>query len=374
MGADPAWSRAVRAATETVGAKCVVAVASGRDGVRHLLRSEAPFSHVLLNPARDDGLLPTILNMTCDDTDSQIELLVLGRSAAAPSRACFITSPSVVSIAEALRRGCRTQRPRWTRRPSVRELRQALAERQVETRYQPLVAMADRAPHGLEVLARLHCGTRGVIGPDHFVPPMEAAGLAGELTALVAARGFADAAEPPLAEARMSVGLNVPLDVLLRADTLERLDALRAGAGLCAGRVTIELTESLAVGDVPRLRAAVERLRRAGYGVSLDDISPQMPGHEALLHLPFTAIKVDQAVVRRSAVSTEAAGFVRRLVDHAKQRGLLVIAEGVHDGHAWQRMRAAGVDVAQGFYIAPPLPVAAIPHWAEVWRERGEPE
>lgn len=360
----------MRAAAIAAGGAQVVAAATGRAGLRTLLDPRASFTHVLLNPARDDGLLPAFLSMTCEESASHTELLVMGRAAAAPAHACVIASRSMPGLMRALSLGCAGMNARHRARPTLRELQQALAHRRVETRYQPLVSIMDRTVYGQEVLARLHRGRRGVLGPDHFVPHMEAAGLAGELTELVAGRSFADAAAPHLAPTAPRMALNVPLDVMLLPDTLARLDELRDGVGLDASRVTIELTESRVVGDVPLLRRAVGRMREAGYGVSLDDVSPEMPGHDALLDLPFTSTKIDQAVVRRGASCPDAASFIRRVVDGARARGLLVIAEGVHDAPTWQRVRRAGVDVAQGFVVAPPLPAAALPVWAELWRER----
>jgi EAL domain-containing protein (putative c-di-GMP-specific phosphodiesterase class I) len=370
VGADPVWARAVRATAERLRAPPATVVASGSEGVRRLLRPHPPFTHVLLNPARDQGCLPIILNLTCDESESGAELFLLGRAAHAPARTSIIPGPTIAAMSQALTGQGGTPR---VRNPTLRELRHAIENSHIETRYQPVVTMADRAPHTLEVLARLHRGARGVLGPDQFVPRAEAAGLGDALTVSVAGRAFVEAVGPAIAEAGLSVGLNVPLDVLLRPGTLPRLTALREAAGLPAQRVTIELTESRVVSDLPHLRAAVERLRAADYNVALDDISPLMPRHEALLReVPFNAVKLDQDVVRRSGRDGEAASFVRRIVDSAGQRGMNSIAEGVHDAAAWWRMRRMGIDMAQGFVIAPPLPADAVPHWTALWQDRND--
>jgi EAL domain-containing protein (putative c-di-GMP-specific phosphodiesterase class I) len=72
----------------------------------------------------------------------------------------------------------------------------------------------------------------------------------------------------------------------------------------------------------------------------------------------------------RAAAATEAADFVERIIEAAKPRGLTVVAEGVQDARTWHRMRRAGVDLAQGYIIARPMPAAALPPWIEAWRSR----
>jgi EAL domain-containing protein (putative c-di-GMP-specific phosphodiesterase class I) len=124
------------------------------------------------------------------------------------------------------------------------------------------------------------------------------------------------------------------------------------------------------VGDLPALRAAAERLRAAGYGLAIDDVGPMVPHHEAMMEMPFTAMKLDKTVVQQAACDPEALDFVTRAIGSAKSGGLIVIAEGVEDVSTWTKMRELGVDEAQGFLVSRPLPLAALPVWLESWRKQ----
>jgi EAL domain-containing protein (putative c-di-GMP-specific phosphodiesterase class I) len=367
VGADPGWSRAVRAAARALGGAVVTAVPSGRPALACLLDTRRHFTHVLLNPARTDGLLGPILGLTGDEAESGRETLLLGRSAEMPAHACVIPGRSRHAVRAALEADLRAAPPAP---PSIAVLRDALADKRFDTRYQPVVWLADGRPGAVEALARLHRVGRGVIAPEHFVPRIEDAGLAAELTQLVARRSFADIASAPLAPHGLTVALNVPLDVLVGPDALQRLEADRAAAGLAARRVVIELTESRVVSDLRQLGRVVEQLRRAGYGVAIDDLGPTMPRYQALLDIPFTAVKLDKTIMQRSAAGGEAAAFMAGIIGTAKARGLKVVVEGVEDLTAWHRARNAGADMAQGFLIARPLPAAALPAWLEAWRAR----
>ncbi len=350
-----------------MGCPRVDGVRSGHAALARLLHPYTPYSHVLLNPHRDDGLLKTIRGLTCDEERSGSELLLLGRSKRTPWGFCVIPGPTRHAIGRALAYGCDREPPA---KPSVATLRDALANRHIETRYQPVVRLADRAAVGVEALARLSLAGRRIIAPEHFVPRIEHAGLAAELTDVVAGHCFADIAGPCLDAHGFAVALNVPLDVMLEPAALRRIDAQREAAGLAASRVVIELTESRVVTDLPLLSRAVEWLRAAGYRVAIDDVAPGMPGHEALLDIPFTTLKIDKLVIRRAGTVTDMAEFMKRIVDAAKMRGLTVVVEGIRDARHWNRARAAGADFAQGFGIARPMPKAVLPVWKDHWHAR----
>jgi len=158
------------------------------------------------------------------------------------------------------------------------ELRAALKGAMIETRYQPIVGIADRSPIGLEALVRLNHPEQGTLAPDLFVPQIEHAGLAAELTGLVSARAFGDLRGPSLAGRGLRMSVNFPLDVLLMPAALDRLEEQREAAGVAASCIIIELTESRPVNDIPILRRSLERLRMLGYGAAIDDVGPAVAG------------------------------------------------------------------------------------------------
>ena len=240
----------------------------------------------------------------------------------------------------------------------------------IETRYQPIVRLADRRPVAVEVLARLSHPVHGTLLPHLFVPQMEDAGLAPALTEAVTGRAFADFADPSIVPHGLDIALNFPLDVLMVPQAMVLLDAQRRIAGIEAAQVVIELTESRPVEDVPGLRGAIERLRGAGYGVVIDDIQPSVPRLRALLELPFTGVKLDKDMVQLLGDDTGLRDFTLDVVGVARSRGLTVTAEGVEDQGAWDRLVGLGVDMAQGFLIARPMLAVAVPVWLRRWSKR----
>ncbi len=259
-----------------------------------------------------------------------------------------------------------------TRAPlTVPELHEALANGWVSARYQPVVRMADRRPVALEVLARVEHPARGTLTPDLFIPQMEDAGLAWPLTQAITRRAFAEWGSGRLQQFGLALALNVPLDVLLMPEALDWLDATRAQADIPPTLITVELTESRPLTQLDALTAAARRLHDAGYEMAIDDVGPTVRDHRELLSMAFSVLKLDKDLVRNSESDPAANTFLMDSIAAARAARLTIIAEGVEDEAVWARMAALGIEQAQGFLIARPLPAAQIPAWLDGWAARG---
>ena len=250
------------------------------------------------------------------------------------------------------------------------ELREALAGAMIETRYQPIVGLADGTPFGVEALARLNHPVLGTLAPDRFIPQMEDAGLAAQLTEIVSRQAFADMTSPDLRGLGLQIAVNFPLDVLLAQVALDRLEEQRAAAGIPAEQVIVELTESRPVEDIAKLRVSLEWLRARGYRAAIDDVGPAVPHLTPLLELPFTAIKLDMGLVQQVEGNAGVLAFLAHSIERAHARGMAVVAEGVETEPLWRAMKALGVDAAQGFLVARPLAIAAVPAWRAAWNDK----
>jgi EAL domain-containing protein (putative c-di-GMP-specific phosphodiesterase class I) len=367
---SPQWAQAVDAAAEEIGG-LLVSRCGARDALTRLAGTAEQYSHLLVEQDSSDGLLDALVDLTAETPGLDTEMLILGPSAVDRPHIGVIRSSNPSSVREAL-----TLRPpvgNTQRAMHLTELRDALARSMIETRYQPIVRMADRRPIALEALARLNHPTWGIVLPDRFVPQIENAGLAATLTDLVAARSFADMTGPSLAGRGLGITLNFPLDVLLMPEALARLEVQRLASGVPADRIMIELTESRPADDFAALRRSLEQLRAAGYRVAVDDVGPGVPDLDQLLRLPFTSLKLDKDLVRQVVDHSEATAFLQRTIDAAHAHGMQVVAEGIESPEIWHRMQSLGSDAAQGFLMARPLPVAAVPVWLEAWQPESWP-
>jgi EAL domain-containing protein (putative c-di-GMP-specific phosphodiesterase class I) len=363
------WSRAVHAATRVLGGGDVL-TCDARDALARLAGTASHYTHILVDRDDAEGLLDELADLTVEVIAPDTDILMLGSAATGRPGIRVVATATSRSVAQAL------MAPSPLRDGSMMnlaELTAALKGAMIETRYQPIIRLADRRPVGLEALARLNHPERGTLAPDRFVPQIEDAGLAAELTGLVSGRAFSDLAGPFLTERGLWMSVNFPLDVLLQPAALDRLEEQRIAAGLAAAQLTIELTESRPVDDVGMLRRSLERLRGLGYGAAIDDVGPAVPKLAPLLDLPFTRLKLDKELVRQVIESAEICTFLAITIARGKAHGMTVVAEGVETDAIWNRMQDLGVDEIQGFRAARPLPVAAVPVWWDAWMGQASP-
>jgi EAL domain-containing protein (putative c-di-GMP-specific phosphodiesterase class I) len=359
---DASWARAVRSACQNDH----VTATDARGALRGLAGLAPPYSHLLLQSCCDDGLLDALFLLSSEAAGSDTELILLGDRPAPGHQLTTIRSASPRSVREALMTGPRSTRSTMADLP-LDDLRAALDGGRISARYQPIVRIRDRAPIALEVLARLDHPDKGVVLPDRFVPRIEDAGLADRLTEVITARAFAELSTPALRDRDLIVTLNFPLDVILKPEALARLDAQRAAAGIPAHRVAIELTESMPVRDFDSLRLVLNSIRAMGYRAAIDDVSPTVSGLNQLLTLPFTTLKLDKGLITRAADDAATLAFVRETTSRAQAGGMSVVAEGIETVALWDLVAGLGVDGAQGYLLARPLPAAAVAIWLDDW-------
>lgn len=233
-----------------------------------------------------------------------------------------------------------------------------------------MVDMRTRQTVAMEALVRLNLSRHTTLFPDDFLPQVEIAGLAADLTNAVANRAFGDWAALATLRKRPMLSINFSLDVLQSPLALDQLDQRRIAAKLPAASILIELTESRPVDDLLRLRESVERVRAAGYTIGLDDITPSVPHLDSLIDMPFTDLKLDKAVIQAAPHWPEAVKFIERIVARAEPRNVAVTAEGVEDDATWIMMHNLGIQYAQGFLISQPMHADDIPGWLTEWKSR----
>ena len=368
---DPRWIVPVREAAAAEGG--LVETVNTREAVARLAGVDRGYSHVLLDRNNEAALVSMIAALTSDIASARTTLLFLGRSRTflpwegrPAHQAGVIQTASRAAIAAALRAARYAPPPHNTPRLPPAELWEVVNGGMIETRYQPIVRLADRKPVTVEALARLNHPIHGILTPDWFVPRFEDQGLASTLTDLVSTLVLADQKGIDLA-----VALNYPLDVLSHHAAAEGLDQKREVWGIPADRIVIELTESRPVEDFAALGRSLEKLRTLGYRISIDDVGPAVKNLDRLLTLPFTGLKLDKGIVTMVGTDGPDAQSAPRAIEQAHAHGLSIVAEGVETQEMWDRLLALGVQEAQGYFVARPLPAAAVPVWRRAWNGEG---
>ena len=131
--------------------------------------------------------------------------------------------------------------------------------------------------------------------------------------------------------------------------------------------VTFEITELIAMTDVPVCLENLARLRMKGFGLSVDDYGTGHSNMQQLLRIPFLDLKIDRSFVAGASRNKQMSIALSSSLELARKLHRNSVAVGVETREDWDLLRDLGCTYAQGYYIAKPMERAAIPGWIEEW-------
>ena len=118
-----------------------------------------------------------------------------------------------------------------------------------------------------------------------------------------------------------------------------------------ASRLTIEITETVALSDLKSTQRFVEHLRKAGCAVAIDDFGSGYTSLRNLRELPVNILKLDGTFCRGVAKNRDNGYVVRNLIDLSAKFGLKTVAEWVEAEEDAAMLRDWGVDYLQGNHM-----------------------
>lgn len=250
------------------------------------------------------------------------------------------------------------------------ELRRAIAGGELVNYYQPKVDIASGAVVGVECLVRWRHPTDGLVFPDQFIGVAEEHGLIDDLTGCVLRSALRQARAWQDAGLDLHLAVNVSMDNLAALGFPDFVAGAASEAGFPASKLVLEVTESRLTKDRRALLEILARLRLKRIGLSIDDFGT---GHSSLAQLrdfPFDELKVDRGFVHGACRDGLLRAIFAASRGMARQLDMRIVAEGVEDRADWDFLRACDCDLAQGYFIARPMPGAALLGWIPEWTAR----
>lgn len=193
------------------------------------------------------------------------------------------------------------------------------------------------------------------VQPTSLVTAIERLGRSAELDLWVM-RAVLDWVEAhPEAFARIGgFAINVSPLSLGSPEILRFLDERLARPGVPTEKLTFELTETAAIDSYGAARDFIQRMRRHGCRVSLDDFGSGYASYSHLKNLRTDSLKIDGAFVRDMLESPSDRAMVKSMHEVARSLGLRTVAEFVESPAHLEALREIGIDYAQGYAIHKP--------------------
>jgi EAL domain-containing protein (putative c-di-GMP-specific phosphodiesterase class I)/DNA-binding NarL/FixJ family response regulator len=250
------------------------------------------------------------------------------------------------------------------------DLQRAIAAGELVNHYQPKVDLATGAVLGVEALVRWQHPLAGLVFPDQFIGMAEEHGLIDALTTAVLGRALRQARAWHDAGLPVKMAVNVSMDNLAALEFPDAVEREANAAGVALRDLVLEVTESRLMNDPRGPLDILTRLRLKRIGLSIDDFGTGHSSFAQLRDIPFDELKLDRSFVNGAAADPSLTAIVDATLALAHQLGMRAVAEGVEDRGDWDFLRRRGCDVAQGYFIAKPMPARDFPAWHAAWQQR----
>jgi diguanylate cyclase (GGDEF)-like protein len=246
----------------------------------------------------------------------------------------------------------RFQQEEEDRKLLISDLRQAVENGQFVVYYQPLMDMGTRKVVSFEALLRWPHETRGNISPEIFIPLAEETGLIVELGAWVLEQACLEAATWP-DPIRIAVNLS-PIQFKSPVLVSALCDVL-AKTGLAPGRLELEITEGVLLGEEKNNIKVLDAFRELGVRIAIDDFGTGYSSLGYLQKFKFDKIKIDKRFVQNLGTDYSSSAIIHTIINLSKQIGIKTTGEGIETEEQFHDMHELGCIEAQGYLFSRPL-------------------
>jgi diguanylate cyclase (GGDEF)-like protein len=227
-------------------------------------------------------------------------------------------------------------------------LPRAVEDGEFAVSFQPIVDLASGLVIGAEALTRWAHPDLGDLPPATFLGLVERSGLLGPFTETVLDRALTAAANWRAAGFDLQIAVNVSprslADPRLPKTVMHALET----HGIEPGRLTLELTETSAIGYLDVVTQGAAKLRDAGVKIALDDFGTRHSSMSAVFQVPVNELKIDRTFVTRLDTSSEAMAVVRSIIELGRHLDLALVAEGVEEAGQRETLWELGCTSGQG--------------------------
>ena len=241
------------------------------------------------------------------------------------------------------------------RQDIMEHLDEAIEKGWIKVHYQPIVRCANGKVCNIEALALWDDPKRGMLLPVSFVPALEEAMLIHKLDLCIAKQVLCD-----IKSMEKEGNMHVSVTINLSRIDFDSLDIVQAMCDLVdeakveRKMIVIEITESGLGNDFDYMKEQIERFRRQGFQVWMDDFGGGYSSLEMLQNVKLDAIKFDMGFMMRMDAGNEARIILAQMMKLATSLGVDTVCEGVETKEQARFLREIGCSKLQGFYYMKP--------------------
>ncbi len=255
----------------------------------------------------------------------------------------------------------------------VRELPEALSDRQLHLVYQPKINIQQGICYGAEALIRWQHPTLGFIPPDEFIQLAENSGNISIVSEWVISEAVSQLVKWHAEGLDLSVAINLSAHDLIDESLPARICSQLTAHGLPRSSLAIEVTEGAVMTDTQAAIDVLTQFKDLGIHVSIDDFGT---GHSSLAYLkmlPVDEVKIDRSFIKDIHLNDTDLMIVQTSIQLIKGLNLSVVAEGVESIAGIDILRKLQCDSIQGYVYAKPLKAPDFRQWVQKFNSVTKP-
>ena len=237
------------------------------------------------------------------------------------------------------------------------ELAEAVRNKELFMMYQPQVN-CDGECIGVEALIRWNSSALGFVNPADFIPLAEYLGLINPIgeyvmkNAALRCKYWNDMGHP-----EYHVNVNLSVVQLLQNDIVKKVAKVLEETRIIPQNLTLEVTESLAINDMVRMKKILSEIRNLGVRVALDDFGTGYSSLNHIREMPLDVIKIDRCFIEHLGEDDFSNAFVRMVSELANAINVRVCVEGVETKRQRDIVKKMGIRMIQGFFYGKPMKI-----------------
>lgn len=235
-------------------------------------------------------------------------------------------------------------------------MREALAKRQYQLYYQPIVDLRSGYLIGIEALLRWVDADGESHSPEDFIPVAEETGLILPLGEWVLNEACAQTKRWLDKGYELGISVNLSTRQFLDPELPKKVETVLLKNKLPASRLELEITEGAAMLDPDSSLEVLTTLKQIGVKIAIDDFGTGYSSLSYLKRIPADTIKIDKSFVDGVADESDDHAIVYSIIAMSRVLGKQIIAEGIENVEQKETLEEAGCKWGQGYLFSRPLP------------------
>ncbi|HEX5267434.1 MAG TPA: EAL domain-containing protein [Acidimicrobiales bacterium] len=236
------------------------------------------------------------------------------------------------------------------------DLKRAADHDEFENHYQTMVDLRTREVVAVEALVRWNHPWAGLVTPEEFIPLAEETGAIVGLGRHVLVNACRDAAAWRYFNPALCVSVNLSARQLEDDDLLDDVRHALTEAGLPPEALILEITETMAMGNLEEVIGRLKELKALGVQIAMDDFGTGYSSLAQIRRLPIDMVKIPKPFMDQMTENSEGLDMVHAITRLSQTLGLGVVAEGIEEEHQYLQLQDLPCMVGQGFFFSRPVP------------------